>query len=86
MSGSPLADDQLDDLGRLQQAHRPRQHAEHAVGAAGRRELGRRRRRVEAAVARALVGREDDELAVEAEDRGADTTGIFRRTEASLSR
>ena len=37
------ADDELDDLGRLQQAHRARQDAEDAVGAAGRRELGRRR-------------------------------------------
>src|SRR5699024_5585738 len=35
-----LADDELDDLGGLQQAHRAGQHAEDAVGAAGRRELG----------------------------------------------
>ena len=37
-----------------------------------RRQLGRRRRRVEAAVARALVGHEGRELAVEAEDRRRD--------------
>ena len=50
----------------------PGQHAEHAVGAAGRRELGRRRLAEQAAVARALVRGEDAELALEAEDRGAD--------------
>ena len=65
-----MLEDQLDDLGRLQQAHRARQHAEDAVGAAAGRELGRRRDREEAAVARALVGLEDRQLAVEGEDRG----------------
>src|SRR5579872_7103223 len=67
-----LAQDQLDDLGRLQQTHRAGQHAEHAVGAAGGRELGRRRDREQAAVAGAVVGLEHRELALEAEDRGRD--------------
>src|ERR1041384_5193553 len=62
--------DQLHDLDRLQHAHHSGQRAQHAVGAAGRGQLGRRRRRVEAAVAGALVGGEDRDLAVEAEDRG----------------
>ena len=47
----------------------PGQHAEHAVGAARRRQLGGRRLRIQAAVARALVGDEGRELPVEAEDR-----------------
>src|SRR2546430_2522024 len=47
-----LADDQLDRLVRLEQAHDPRQHAEHAVRATRGRQVGRRRLRVEAAVAR----------------------------------
>ena len=54
----------------LQRAHDPGQHAEHAALGARRRELGRRRLREEAAVARALVRLEDRELALEAEDRG----------------
>ena len=64
------AEDQLDDLGGLQQAHRAGQHAEHAVGAAGGRELGRRGLAEQAAVAGAVVGLEHRQLAVEAEDRG----------------
>ena len=79
------ADDELDDLGRLQQAHRARQDAEDAVGAARGRQLGRRRLAEEAAVARALVGAKT--LSWPSKPRiAALTTGIFRRTEASLSR
>jgi len=62
-------DDQLDHLVRLEQAHDAGQHAQHAVGPARRRQLGRRGLRVEAAVARSLVGDERGELPVEAEDR-----------------
>ena len=64
------AEQQLERLARLQRAHDARQHAEHAALGARRRELGRRRLREEAAVARALVRLEDRELALEAEDRG----------------
>src|SRR3954447_3892760 len=64
------ADDQLHDLGRLEQAHRARQHAEHAVRAARRGELVGRRLREQAAVARAVVRLEDAKLPLEAEDRG----------------
>src|ERR1700722_15778671 len=69
-----LADveDQLDYLGGLQQAHGAGQHAEDAVGSAGWRQLGGWRLAEEAAGAGALVGLEDGELAVEAEDGGGD--------------
>ena len=73
---SPAPVDQLDHLDRLEQAHHAGQHAEHAGGAARRRQLGRRRSRVEAAVARALVGVEDRQLALEAEDRRRDDRGL----------
>src|SRR5262249_30118396 len=56
--------------GRLEQAHRAGEYAEHAVGAAGGRELGWRRLPEQAAVAGALVGLEHRQLPVEAEDRG----------------
>ena len=64
------AEQQLERLGRLQRAHDAGQHAEHAALGARRRQLGRRRLREEAAVARALVGLEHGQLALEAEDRG----------------
>ena len=47
----------------------PRQHGEHARLGARRRQLGRRRLGQEAAVARAVVGREHRGLALEPEDR-----------------
>ena len=63
------AEDQLHHLGGLQQAHRAGEHAEHAVGAAGGRELRGGRLAEQAAVAGALVGGEHRQLPVEAEDR-----------------
>ena len=60
---------ELDRLVRLQRADDARQHAEHAALGARRRELGRRRLREEAAVARAFVRLEDGDLALEAVDR-----------------
>ena len=86
MSGSPAPTIELDDLRGLQQPHGPGQHAEDAVGAAGRRQLGRRRLAEEAAVARALVGLEDRELALEAEDRRADDRDLAGGRPASFSR
>ena len=50
----------------------PRHDAKHAVRAAARGELGRRRRRIEAAIARALVRDEGGDLSLEAQDRGRD--------------
>src|SRR5688572_7321684 len=64
--------DELDRLGGLEHAHDAGQHAEHTGLLARRRLLGRRRLRVEAAVARAAVGREHRELTLEAEDRRVD--------------
>jgi len=70
--GRRLADpeEQLERLTRLQRAHDPRQDAEHAALGARRRQLGRRRLREEAAIARPFVGLEHRQLALEAEDRG----------------
>ena len=59
----------LDRLGRLQQAHHAGHDAEDARDGAARRQLGRRRGRIQAAVARALEGHEDGQLAFEAEHR-----------------
>src|SRR5581483_4717761 len=60
------ADDDLQGLDRLEDADDAREHSEDArLGARGR-ELGRRRRRVEAAIARPLPGPEDGELPLEA--------------------
>src|SRR6478752_8607593 len=49
-------DPELDRLVRLQRADDPRQDTEHAALGATRGQLGRRRLREQAAVARALVG------------------------------
>ena len=64
-----MSDAELQRLVRLQRADDARQHAEHAAFGAARCELGRRRLREEAAVARTLVRLEDRHLALEAEDR-----------------
>src|SRR3954454_9836798 len=48
VQGVARAGNELDYLDRLEQPHHARQHAEYAGGAAGWRQLGRRRRRVEA--------------------------------------
>ena len=64
------AEDELERLVRLERADDPGQHAEDAALRAARRELGRRRLREEAAVARAARrGVEHRDLALEAEDR-----------------
>ena len=63
------AERQLERLVRLQRADHAGQHAEDAALGAARRQLGRRRLREQAAVARALVRLEDRRLALEAEDR-----------------
>ena len=75
-SGSPMPGRELDRLVRLQRADDPRQHAEHAAFGARRRELGRRRLREEAAVARAFVRLEDGDLALEAVDRAVDDRDV----------
>ena len=66
------AERELERLVRLERADDAGQDAEHAALGARRRELRRRRLRVEAAVARALVGLEDRDLALEAVDRAVD--------------
>src|SRR5439155_24214146 len=53
---------------RLERADDPREDAEHAALGAAWGELGRRRLREEAAVARPLVRLEDGDLALEPED------------------
>ena len=63
------SEQELERLVRLQRADDPGQDAEDAALGAARRELGRRRRGEEAAVARALAGLEDRHLALEAVDR-----------------
>ena len=65
-------EDQLQRLVRLDRADDPRQHAEHAALRAARRELGGRRLREEAAVARPDARVEHGDLALEAEDRAVD--------------
>jgi hypothetical protein len=62
------ADDELQRLGGLDGAHDAGQHAEHAAFGAARDEARRRRFRIEAAIARAVLRREDRDLAVEPED------------------
>ena len=64
----PMPEQDLERLVGLEQAHDPGHDAEDAGHGAAGRELGRRRRRVEAAVARALVRDERRELALEPED------------------
>ena len=75
MSGSPLPRMQLDDFGGLDDADEAGQDAEHAAFRAGGNEAGRRRFRIEAAVAGALLGGEDAGLAFETED-GAVGVGL----------
>ncbi len=68
-SGSPTPSASFSASFAWSEPTMPGQHAEHAALGARRRELGRRRRREEAAVARALVRLEDRHLALEAVDR-----------------
>ena len=66
---SALAEDELQNLGGLDEADDAGQHAEHAALGAARDRAGRRRFGIEAAIARpAQVRREDAGLAFEAED------------------
>src|SRR5262249_36324712 len=60
---------ELERLVRLERADDPRQDAEHAAFGAARCELRRGRGGEEAAVARSVVGSEDGDLPLEAEDR-----------------
>src|SRR5919202_5292374 len=60
---------ELERLARLQRADDPREDAEHAALGARRRELRRRRRGEESAVARACAGLEHHHLTLEAVDR-----------------
>src|SRR5207302_3369139 len=66
------SDDPLDRFQRLQRADDSRQDAEHAALGARRHEVGRRRLRVEAPVARSLLRVEHRDLAVEPENRAID--------------
>ena len=66
------AEDQLDGFGGLDHADQAGQNAEHAAFGAGGHEARRWRLGIEAAIARALLGREDAGLAFEAEDRAVD--------------
>jgi hypothetical protein len=72
-------------LDRLDRAEQAGQHAEHAALGAGRNHAGRRRLRVEAAVAGPALRPEDGRLALEAEDR-RDAFGLPSSTHASLTR
>src|SRR5690606_11361756 len=67
--GIPLPEDELDRLGSLQRADDAAQDPEHARLGARRREVGRRRLRIEAAVAGTDERLERRHLAVEAENR-----------------
>src|SRR6266511_2956478 len=66
------AGDQLDGLVGLDRADRGAEHAEHAALGAGGHHPRRGRFRVQAAVARAVLGPEDADLPVEAVDRAPD--------------
>ena len=77
MSGVADAENQLDDLGGLNDADQAGQDAKHAALGAGGHQAGRRRLGVEAAVAWAFLGGEDAGLALEAED-GAVGIGLVR--------
>ena len=72
ISGSPIAEDQLDRLGRLDAADEPGQDAEHAALGATRHLARRWRLGIEAAVARPAGRVEHRRLAVEAEDAAVD--------------
>jgi hypothetical protein len=67
--GLALAEDKLDDLGGLDDADKAGEYAKHSTLGAGGHEARRRRLRIEAAVAGAILGGEDAGLALEAEDR-----------------
>src|SRR5581483_6517097 len=67
-----LAEDELDGFGGLHHADQSRQDAEHAPFCAGGNQPGRRRLRIQAAIARAFPGREDADLSLEAEDGAVD--------------
>ena len=71
-SGLPLPEQHLDRLGRLQRADHAAQHAEHARLLARRRHVGRRRLRVEAAVAGAFERQERRHRPLEAVDAAVD--------------
>ena len=64
-----FAQNELDDLSGLDDADQAGQNAQHAAFSATRHQAGRRRLRIEAAVAGAVLGREDAGLAFKAEDR-----------------
>src|SRR6187431_1672058 len=66
------AEQQLDRLGGLYYSDDAWEHAQDAGLASAGDEAGRRRRRIEAAIARALVGGEDARHALELEDRAVD--------------
>src|SRR5438309_90681 len=72
------AEDQLDGFRRLHQPNHSWEHAQDAGLASAGDEAGRRRRRVEAAIARPLVRREDRGHALELEDRAVDV-GLARQ-------
>ena len=72
ISGLALAQNQLDDFRRLHHADQSGQNAQHSALGAGRHQSGRWRLGIEAAVARAFLGREDAGLAFEAENRTVD--------------
>src|SRR5215204_5095210 len=72
------AEDELDGLVRLNRADDAGQHPQHTTFGAGGYEAGRRRLRIEAAVARAALRPEDARLPLEAEDRAVDV-GLARQ-------
>ena len=63
------AENDLDRFVCLDRADDPRQHAEHAAFRARRNETGRRRFRIQAAIARALLRPEHTRLSFKPEDR-----------------
>ena len=67
-----LAEDELDDLGGLNDADQAGQDAQHAALGAAWNHAGRRRLGIEAAIAGALARGKDAGLAFEAEDRPVD--------------
>src|SRR5438309_280230 len=69
---------ELDGLSRLNRSNHSWEHAQDAGLASGGDEPGRGRRRIEAAIAGALVGREDRRHALELEDRAVDV-GLARQ-------
>ena len=81
-----FAEDELQNLGGLDEADHAGQHAQHAALGAARDGAGRRGLRIEAAIARPpQVRREDAGLAFEAKD-GAVHVRLLSSTQASLVR